>query len=685
MMKMGFFLKLALSGMKKNGKLYLPYIFTCIGMVMMSYILQSLSYSPLLKNMRGGGSVEMSLSLGKFVVAVFALIFLLYTNSFLVRRRNREFGLYHILGMGKRGIRRIIFWESLIVALLGMAFGLVFGVVFSKMAELILANILHAQIDYSFTLEWESILWTLMVYGVIFGVLLINSLITVQRTKPLELLHSENLGEKPPKANWLIALVGVVLLAGAYYLAVSIQSPLSALVMFFVAVIMVIVATYLLFIAGSVVFCRILQKNKKYYYRKQHFVSVSSMVFRMKRNGAGLASICVLSTMVLVMLSSTSGLYFGMEDTINRRYPRECAFSVEAPGLESLSEENVSIIRKEFDKIASAHKIQMSNVLEYNHADITGLFTEDGVNLDSQSVDSNEISVMDYLRQIVFVGAEDYNRITGSDIHPVEGETYCLPVHCTYEKDRIIMGALDLQVKGILTGEFPIDGNISASVVPYILFVVPDLSAVSPLMSLKDYRGEQMLSVRWNYAYDLPGAKEEEIIEVFQAHKSKIMDMEFFKVNDGFSYSLSCRVQEKADFLNTFGGMFFLGIILSLVFISAAVLIIYYKQISEGYEDQARFEIMQKVGMTGEDIKKSINSQVLTVFFAPLLLAGIHLVFAYPMIWKILQLFFMRNLAFVVLVTIGDFILFGIFYAIVYKLTAGAYYNIVSGGKKGSG
>ena len=570
------------------------------------------------------------------------------------------------------------------MALLGMAFGLIFGVAFSKLAELSLANILHAKIDYSFTLEWESILWTLIVYGVIFCVLLINSLITVQRTKPLELLHSENLGEKPPKANWFIALVGVVLLAVAYYLAVSIQSPLRVLMLFFVAVIMVIIATYLLFIAGSVVFCRILQKNKKYYYKKQHFVSVSSMVFRMKRNGAGLASICVLSTMVLVMLSSTSSLYFGMEDTINRRYPRECAFSVEAPELESLSEENLSVVRGAFEEIASDHGLQMRGVLEYSHAEITGLFTEDEVNPDSQSVDSNDMSVAEKLRQIVFVGAEDYNRITGSDIHPVEGETYCLPVHCTYEKNRIMMGELDLQVKGILTGEFPIDGNISASVVPYILFVVPDLSAVSPLMSLKDYRGEQTLSVRWNYEYDLPGANEEEIIEVFQAHKSKIMDMDFFKKeNGGFSYYLSCKALEKADFLNTFGGMFFLGIILSLVFISAAVLIIYYKQISEGYEDQARFEIMQKVGMTGGDIKKSINSQVLTVFFAPLLLAGVHLAFAYPMIWKILQLFFMRNLAFVVLVTIGDFVLFGIFYAIVYKLTAGAYYNIVSGGKKG--
>ena len=262
-MNMRFYQKMAWSGMKKNGRLYIPYLLTCVGMVMMSYILQSLGCCSLLENMRGGGNIKVALNLGKFVVAVFALIFLIYTNSFLVRRRNREFGLYHILGMDKKGIRRIIFWESLMTASIGLSGGLVLGVAFSKLAELILANILHRSAGYSFTLKWEAFRWVFIIYGIIFFLLLLNALIGVQRTKTLELLKSENLGEKPPKGNLFIALIGALLLAGAYYMAVTIKSPLSAMMLFFVAVIMVIIATYLLFIAGSVVLsCRIYEKKE---------------------------------------------------------------------------------------------------------------------------------------------------------------------------------------------------------------------------------------------------------------------------------------------------------------------------------------------------------------------------------------------------------------------------------------
>ena len=293
--------RLALSGIRNNRKLYVPYILSCIGTVMMYFILHSLSLSPLLHETRGGDNLEIILSLGKYVIAAFSLLFLFYTNSFLIRRRYKEFGLYSVLGMDKRGIGRVVLWESLFVSLLGLAAGLLFGIAFSKLAELGLLRAIQSDVDFRFYLSWEAVLSTLLLYGGIFAALMLKSLWQVGRTKPLELLKSENYGEKPPKANWFFALLGLGLLGVAYYLSLSIQSPLKALMLFFVAVLMVIAATYLLFMAGSVTLCRLLQKNKKYYYKKNHFVSVSSMAYRMKRNGAGLASICILCTMVLVM------------------------------------------------------------------------------------------------------------------------------------------------------------------------------------------------------------------------------------------------------------------------------------------------------------------------------------------------------------------------------------------------
>lgn len=320
--------KLAILGIQKNRRLYIPYLLTCIGMVAMFYILQSLSYSPLLQEMKGGNNVGLVLSLGKYVISVFSLIFLIYTNSFLNRRRNKEFGLYHILGMGKRGLLRISAWESLFISAVGMVGGIALGIALSKLAELGLLNAIHVAPDYRFTMHFESIKVTIGIFAIIFVFLFLKSMLHILRAKPLELMHSEQTGEKPPKANWLFAVLGLLLLGGAYYLAVSIQSPLKALTLFFVAVIMVILGTYLLFCAGSVTLCRTLQKNKRYYYQKQHFVSVSSMTYRMRRNGAGLASICVLSTMVLVMLSSASSLFIGAEGCPAGWLPRDGIIAV---------------------------------------------------------------------------------------------------------------------------------------------------------------------------------------------------------------------------------------------------------------------------------------------------------------------------------------------------------------------
>lgn len=674
-MKSFLYLRLAVSGIRKNKKLYLPYLLTCVGMVMMEYILLSLSDSPALRTMRGGAQLGFVLSLGKFVVAVFAALFLLYTNSFLIRRRNKEFGLYNVLGMDKSALGWVIFWENIIVATLGLGLGLLFGIGLYKVAELGLVNIIHADVDYSFIISPESVKFTLWVFLPIFALLMVKSMWQVRRARPLELLRSESAGEKPPRANYLLGLGGVALLAGAYYLSVTSTSALQALTMFFVAVIMVIVATYLIMISGSVALCRLLQRSKNYYYQKKHFVSVSSMAFRMKRNGAGLASICILSTMVLVMISSTFSLYIGVEESINARYPHDSGFGLDMERLENLNEVCTAQVREKFETLFQKEGAEPQNVEHYRYATIYGIIAGDRIEPDSSRTVSTELNY-NLLRLVAFIPVEDYNALNGTDFTLEPGQALVGCLRCSYDAPRFRLGDVNLEIagklpKGLNTGE------MAAAAAPSLTLVVKDLSEIDSLEKMEDYKGRRMLQTRYYYGcdFDLP---EEEIILLHDQQKQAIMQLEFLGKEHGIGWIDECPAREREDFYVTYGGLFFIGIVLSAVFIAAAALIIYYKQVSEGYEDQSRFAIMRKVGMTKADIKRSVNSQVLTVFFAPLLMAGVHLAFAFPMVWQLLQMFNLRNLGLVIGANIGAFLVFCLFYVIIYRFTARAYYGIVS-------
>ena len=665
--------RLALTGIRKNRKLYVPYILSCIGTVMMYFILHSLSISPLLKETHGGGNLGLILSLGKFVIAAFSLLFLFYTNSFLIRRRYKEFGLYSILGMDKRGIGRVVLWESLFVSLIGLIAGLVFGIAFSKLAELGLLRAIQSDVDFRFYLSWEAILWTLVLYGGIFLLLLVKSLWQVGRAKPIELMKSENYGEKPPKANWLFALLGLALLIGAYYISVSIRSPLKALMLFFVAVLMVISATYLLFMAGSVTLCRLLQKDKQYYYKKNHFVSVSSMAYRMKRNGAGLASICILCTMVLVMLSSSASLYFGMNDALAARFPQDNIISLFLPEITDTDDAHLSQLREVYEDVFTQFGVVPQNKVELPCASVAAL-NEGGVYITRQDA-AQELESADDVISFNFMSAADYNRITKSNLTVAPGQALAYQDGFVPPDGKVSFETVSWNVVG--TVEHNLVGFSTALAQRQnCTLVISDLKELQALESLTDSFGGKALTAMFYYGYDLDTDDETaaEILNTQTGNLSRII----FLGDNGFGYSGGCRAAEQYDFLSTYGGLFFIGICLSAVFLFAAAMIIYYKQVSEGYEDQSRFTIMQKVGMTKKDIKKSINSQVLSVFFAPLLFAGLHLGFAVPLVWKILQIFGLMNFRFMILVTVIAFVLFGIFYAIIYKLTAKAYYSIVS-------
>lgn len=540
---MSLYTRLAWDGIRKNKRLYLPYLLTCVGMVTLYYMMSELCGSPLLDSMRGGTSSRLVLGLGTWVIAIFSALFLFYTNSFLVRRRQREFGLYHVLGLGKRHIALLCAIETLLTAAIALATGLVIGIGLSFAVELGLRASIRAEVDFAFRVSGAVVAKTVLVYLAIFLLILLSTLVKVGRGTAVSLLRSESCGEKPPRANVLVAVLGAVLLVVAYGMAVSIQEPLQAMLLFFVAVILVILGTYLLFIAGSVALCRALQKNKSYYYQSRHFVSVSSMTYRMKRNGAGLASICILATMVLVMLSSSACLYFGAEDSLNVTYPHEFSLTVWARDAEALP--------------------KLEAVLNAAGAPY---------------------------------GVEIWRR----------GEV--------------------------------------------------------------EQNGEEVI---WSGQFDT-GLSREQQLALGGAIGEALNDPD---TTQGFSRSF--RAEAADEFYGTYGSLFFIGIVLSVLFICAAVLIIYYKQLCEGYEDQPRFAIMQKVGMTAPDIRRSVNSQLLTVFFLPLAGAALHMAFAFPMIRRVLLVFSLNNTALFVATALISLAVLSVVYTLVYRATSNAYYRIV--------
>ena len=570
-MRTGLYTRLALDGIRRNRQTYLPYMLACGGTVGMHYVVSFIHHSKTVASMRGGAMFCSLMELGEWILAVFACIFLFYTNSFLMRRRRREFGLYNVLGMGKPHIGRILLYETVITAVLSVASGLFVGILISKLAELAVVRMAGAEATFDFTVSAESVLTTAAVFSAIFLLLYLKSLAGLRFAGAAELLKSEAAGEKPPKANWLLGLAGVVILAAAYYLAVSITNPLDAIVWFFVAVILVIIGTYLLLVAGSVLLCRVLQKNKKYYYRPEHFVSVSSMAYRMKRNGAGLASVCIIA---------------------------------------------------------------------------------------------------------YIVSTADYAARTGENVSLAPDEVLLLTYKCSYERPTLTLAMDDVshtwRVADVRNGYF-LPPKVGGLIAQMTLIVNDTASAVQ---DFRTYNGHVVtMQYKWVYNFNTD-LGDEECVALTQGVMRTLGEVE---PEQGYMYLLAeCRAEGSADFYGSNGALFFIGIMLTLVFMLAAVLILYYKQISEGYEDQKRFEIMQKVGMTKKEIRRSINSQLLTVFFLPLLLAGVHLAFAFPMIRRLLVLFSLYNVGLFVTTTLVSFGAFALLYTIVYRLTAKAYYNIVS-------
>ena len=620
-MKKGFYFRLAKSGLRQNRQIVLPYLISSICTVALFYIMYSLSVnSGFAEGMRGGRTLASMLNFGSVVTALFGAIFLFYTNSFLMKRRKKELGLYNILGMGKRQLGKLMLRETLLLAGASLVGGLVLGILVSRALFAVLLNLLHIETAFRFEIPPAALAVTAVLFGAIFLLTLLFNLAQVHLARPIELLHGGEAGEREPKTRLPLAILGVLTLGFAYYLALTLRDPLNSLGIFFIAVLLVIVGTFCLFTAGSIAILKLLRKNKKFYYNKRHFAAVSGMLYRMKQNAAGLALICVLSSAVLVTISTTLALNLGAEDSLHTNYPHALSYSA------------------------------------YN----SFVVVRNGEVLNSDTLENPEPG--DLFLRLSLLPAEDASFL-GDEV-PSDGE---LLLYVSSEED-LPFDALTFGERTLPVVQRHSDaaGETLAGTVVDCYGVLPSLDDCRALFSAVS--AEDSLSYTTNLDFSEP---DRELLPFSDALQAALRENES-------GYSFSSRPAAADEFYSLYGGLFFVGILLGFLFLMVTVLIIYYKQVSEGYDDRRRFQIMRKVGMSRREIKSSIHSQILMVFFLPLLAAFLHLAVAFNVIRQLLLLFSMTNTGLYVLCLVGVMLAFALIYTAVYLITARTYYKITS-------
>ncbi|MCI8484425.1 MAG: ABC transporter permease [Lachnospiraceae bacterium] len=664
-----FYGKLAFSNLRKNGRLYLPYIIAAIGVGAIYYIMMAITGDKGINEMPGSADLRIILALGCGVIVIFAVIFLFYTNSFLMKRRKKEFGLFNILGMEKRHIGKMMFWETCIVAFISIFGAVAAGIILYKLVVLVLLRIVDFEVPFRFEISVSAAAGVVVCFLCIFAATLLYNLFQVQKAKPIELLRSSSQGESEPKTKWLMTVFGLLALGGGYGIAIVVKDPMGVILLFFVAVILVILGTYCLFTAGSVAVLKMLRKNKKYYYRTKHFTAVSGMIYRMKQNAVGLANICILSTMVLVMISGTVSLYIGMEDIIEKRYPRDISITA----YDNIPEEQKKALQEMFFQAAQESGIEVEEIKSYSALALT--VNKEGEEMQTVPVDTAAVPPGLCIVQVMTL--EEYNTLTGEQRELTEDEIFVSVRRGETKDSEYKFGDKTLRIKEYLKG-VTLEGLDQNVLYDGYFIVVKDEGVLEAINHMQQEAYKENASTKDYYMYaDISGSREQENVCL-----GRFLELiQNYNQNQGEEGTIVTRVTSKAEgrenFLILCGGFLFLGVFLGFVFLMATVLIIYYKQISEGYEDKPKFEIMQKVGMSPKEVKSSIHSQVIMVFFLPLVMACIHLAAAFPMMNRLILLFGMYNpLLFVICTGITVGIFAGI-YGIVYGLTAKAYYRIV--------
>ena len=644
---------MATSNLKKNHSLYLPYALTTIMVTMILYITHALSAMPELSTLRGGGAIAQTLGFGVIVVQLVALLTILYANAFVTKNRLKEYGLYSILGLDRKNIQLLSFIELLLFSVVSVGLGIVLGIVFHRFSFAVLLKLIRIPIGIEYSMQLGSVGFVLISMAFIFGVVFFLNATKMYMSRPLEMLSEKKKGETKGRFIFLRALIGAGLLGGAYYMSQTIEAPVAALYSFFVAVLLVILATYILFDAGSIVFLSLLQKNKKLFYQPTNFISISNLKFRMRKNAAGLASICILSTMVLVTLATTVALQTGTADLLKKSYPTDysaTAFVEDTSTIRQLSEQ--------ISKMKAQSKGTVTNEMNYLSVLRAAKSMEGGVDIYGVYPGNSPAAF------ITFLSADDYNRIFGTNYHPSDNEAVLGLVKGDDKNVSAIRvnGQLTLQVKEMMeTGDF----KEKLPQLPYVADNVYVAVVKDPTKMIDSKLGRGFYYALWNTSTDIQDKTEE-----FEAYVNVL------EASNDDSIMVGSREDAAKDIYGFMGSLLFVGALLSVAFFIGAVLVIYYKQISEGYEDRDRFVILQKLGIDQKTIKKSINRQVLIVFFLPLVTAFIHTAFAFKMYRKIIQLFGVDgNVTLNATIVIGA--IFVVVYLIVYQITSRSYYKII--------
>ena len=655
MRKSSFFPRLALVNLLRNGQYYGPYLLACGGTAAMFYILRYLTESDIVSSVRGAGYLQSLMYLGCIVVALFSIVLLLYANSFVMKRRQRELGLYNILGLEKRHIALLCLWETLYCALAAIVGGIAVGILFSKLTLLLLLQIARLPVEFGFEISVPGIFATAALFAVLFALTLVCNLFRVSRSRPVELLHSDSAGEREPKTKRLLVVLGLLTLGGGYFLSWKVQRPEEALALFFLAVVLVMIGTYCLFTAGSVAVLKALRSNPGYYYQTRHFTAVAGLLHRMKQNAVGLANICILSTMVLVTVSTTVSLYTGMESSLDQMFPHDVDIiqsldDRDEDGPQLSTEELLAQVERNL--AAAGRKAEL--LQWYTRTDTVGYYSGNTFSLNFQDGINTQIELLT---------AEEYSRLTGRSVTLEPDQVFVQMENLDLPKTFYIE-SLPFHVAGTVT-DFPrynttvlVSGHTSR-----VSLVVADETVISAI-GAQDRNG---LDREFRIQMDLDGT---------EAQKLACVDL--LLNGTGGGTAINSRQDNAVDLYAMYGGFLFLGIFLGLLFLLATALIIYYKQISEGYEDQRRYQILRQVGMTDREVRASIHSQILLVFFLPLCTAGIHTAAAYPMVSKLLTLFQLTSTGHYALCTAGTLAVFCAVYALVYGLTARAYRRIIA-------
>ena len=665
-----FYSKFALNNLVKNKKFIIPYVLSAIFTIMSFYILSSLAFGDNLNKLPNGiDATKQVLSLGIIVIAIFSIIFLFYTYSFLVKRRVKEFGLYSVLGMTKKQIAKILVLETIFIAVTTIVLGIGLGIIFDKLMLLVLLKLFSAGVSFGFSITPIAIVFSVLLFGFIYLLLLVYTVIKIARLRIVALLKDENKGEKEPKSRWILALIGLALIGYGYYTAQTVQNPIKALLVFFYAVVAVIIGTYLVFMAVSITVLKIMKNNKNFYYKPKNFISVSGLLYRMKRNAVGLANICILSTMVLVTMGSTSALYAGMEKSYNERFPRQLMIA----GYNSTSEK-LKEIENNAKLAAKEAGTEVEDLVSYNSLPMVGRLVEDKFNFESNvGVDLSNV------KMIVVLQLKDYNKFANKN-KTLESNEILLHIDKKgdYNHNSISLNGSDYKIKEKLS-EFPgTIGSATANIMDTYYAIVKDEKEATKLATkLTELSSKELEKRGISIQTGTPTLQNYVAFNIKDTTKEAKVIESFKKLEKQSGIEIEGKEENKLTFRGVFASFLFIGVFISFIFVISQVVIMYYKQISEGYEDKGNFEIMRKVGITDKQIKQSIRSQVLLIFFSPLIIATLHTIVAYPFIEKILRLFLITDSSIFLQALAVTIVVFAIFYLIVYAITSKIYYRII--------